>query len=174
MESAMLKAIAVFTGKSVERMLEEGGTSAWVLNPARAEEYDYVVCTRNVDWREGDEAHGSAFLVGKVSGVEKLPDERNRYLIRFGEYALTDLPNVWQGWRNPVRYSTLEELGIDLAKLEFRPMPQPTASTRTAAEAPEKGDGAAVGPSTIIDQAKAGIAAALGLKPSQIEITIRA
>ena len=28
-------------------------------------------------------------------------------------YALVDVPNAWKGDRNPVKYSTLEQLGID-------------------------------------------------------------
>lgn len=120
----MTPAIAVFTAKSRPRILAEGGTSAWKLRPQRASACDYAVCTRSgADWVEDDEPKGSAFMVGRISSIVDAPDNPGRHLVRFSEYANVDIPEVWQGWRNPVRYSSLEELGIDLDDLEFQPMP---------------------------------------------------
>ena len=120
----MTPVIAVFTAKSRERILTEGGTSAWKLHPRRAREYQYAVCTRSgADWVEDDKPKGSAFLVGRISAIADAPDNPGRHLIRFSDFANIDVPDVWQGWRNPVRYSSVEELGIDLDDLEFQPMP---------------------------------------------------
>ncbi len=43
------------------------------------------------------------------------------------------IPEKWGEWRNPVKYTTLEELGIDLDKLKFKPMPAPTKISDTSA-----------------------------------------
>ena len=50
-------------------------------------------------------------------------DNPDRYLVKMSEYAELNVPDVWQGWRNPIKYTTLEELGINLEGLDFRPMP---------------------------------------------------
>jgi hypothetical protein len=174
----MQKAVAVFTGKSASRILREGGTSSWVLDPTRAADCDYVVCTRSYkNWREGTEPKGSAFLVGKVSGVVRSPDRPNRYpyryLITMSEYALADIPDVWQGWRNPVRYTTMEDLGIDPAQLEFKPMSASSESRQPTSEAAAIPADESHDPLSI-EEAKAGLATTFGVAPSQIEIIIRA
>ena len=44
-------------------------------------------------------------------------------MIQISEYTTIQNPkNVWQGWRNPVKYSTLEEFDIDVSKLKFHPV----------------------------------------------------
>ena len=63
--------IAVFTARSPERIAREGGSQAWVLNPARAKLCSWLVCTQNRhnpdhEFSDATEAHGSAFLVGKI------------------------------------------------------------------------------------------------------------
>lgn len=121
----MNTAIAVFTFKGKDHILDDGGTSAWVLHPRRAAEFRYAVCTRSHrEGFEGPEPKGSAFLVGKISGIVNAPNDPGRFLIRFSEYAEVAIPEVWQGWRNPVRYTTLEDLGIAVDDLEFQPMPE--------------------------------------------------
>src|SRR5712691_13035034 len=52
------KAGVVFTAKSVDRILEEGGTSSWRLDRNHARHCTNAVCTRNAhaDWVEGTEA----------------------------------------------------------------------------------------------------------------------
>ena len=144
------------------------------LHNARGQRLTDVVCTRSgVDWREGTEPQGSAFLVGKVSGVVRSSDREDRYLIRMSGYALASVRDVWAGWRNPVRYTTMEDLGIDPAHLEFQPMPASSDGDQPAAEAATVATGEGRDPLTI-EQAKAGLATAFGVAPSQIEIIIRA
>jgi hypothetical protein len=127
-------ALIVFTAKTTPSILENGGTSSWVLSPASMRDVRYVVCTRNTD-REFDaecgprtEEHGSAFLVGKVSGLKvvKRHNNRNRYLVQMSEYARVSVPHFWTHDRNPTRYTdteTLRERGIDVNELEWLPMP---------------------------------------------------
>src|SRR5437763_7560121 len=123
------EALVVFTAKSEETLLRDGGTSSWRLDPRHARRCPYVVCTRNAraSWVEGDEPHHSAFLVGRISAVVPAePDdpEDDRFLVRFSHFAHINLPEVWKkGDRNPVRYATLEELGVDAASLQWEPMP---------------------------------------------------
>ena len=117
----------VFTAKSVERILTEGGTSSWRLDRNNARQCSYAVCTRNAhaDWVEGPEAHHSAFLVGKVKDVVPSAETQGRYVIEFSEFARVSIPDVWKGDRNPVKYAaSLEEAGINPSSLKWEAMPE--------------------------------------------------
>ena len=122
----------VFTGKSVNKILEMGGTASWRLNRNHAGRCTYVVCSRNSKpkYGEGGGTHGSAFLVGKVKSVVEVvkpgrDGRRSRYCIEMSEYAHVDVPHVWNGERNPVKYvATLQELGIEPDTLQWEPMPE--------------------------------------------------
>jgi hypothetical protein len=173
------EAIVVFTARSPARIIEEGGSQAWVLNPARAKLCKWLVCTQNRhnpdhEFSDATEPHGAAFLVGKVSGVHQSIEEKaeDRWVIEISDYALVNIPDVWQAWRNPVRYMSLDELGIDVATLKFEPMPKKQEEggrddARPAAAAP-----AAPGVMTIAEAKKA-LALTFGVSPDAVEITIR-
>src|ERR1700722_14640976 len=97
-----IKAILVFTGRDPERIIREGGSQAWALDPRRARECEYVVCTQNRnagDWASPTEPHGSAFLVGKTRKVVHSNErqEPNRYMIEFSDHARVNIPSVWKG-----------------------------------------------------------------------------
>jgi hypothetical protein len=165
--------IAVFTFKSLEHILRDGGSSSWVLDRKNARKCSYVVCMRNRHaYRpEGDEMHGSAFVVGKIADIvtTRDPEAKGRWLIQLSEYAAVNVPEAWRGWRNPVRYTTLEELGIEPGTLEFCLVPEPS---------PVRSEGKLEGPSAFtspltIEEAKSGLAATFGVSPEAIEITIR-
>jgi hypothetical protein len=165
--------IVVFTAKSVETLLEEGGTSSWRLDRNHARQCAFAVCTRNAyaDWVEGPEKHHSAFLIGKVKDVATTPKYQGRYLIQFSHYARVNIPDVWQGDRNPVKYSTMEELGIDPSTLKWEPMPETSNAPEKIREAAShKSNG--VQPLTM-REAKQGLALTFGVEPEAIEITIR-
>jgi hypothetical protein len=163
------KASVFFTAKSIGRILHEGGTSSWRLDRNHARQCPFAVCTRNAhaDWVEGQEAHRSAFLVGRVKDVVSSPKEEDRFLIQFSEYALVNIPDVWKGDRNPVKYSTLEEIGIDPSKLKWESMPEPIAIPES--ESPKTTQ---VGALTMAE-AKKGLSLTFGVAPEAIEITIR-
>jgi len=93
---------------------------------------------------------------------------KSRYLIQFSEFARLNIPEIWKGDRNPVKYDTLEELGIDLSTLRWEPMPASPESTPEVI--PLKGTD--VGPLTMAE-AKTGLALTFGVPPEAIEITIR-
>jgi hypothetical protein len=164
--------VVVFTAKSTERILNEGGTSAWKLSRNHARQCTYVLCTRNAnaDWVEGPEEHHVGFLMGKVKDVVPAPGAKDgRFLVQFSEYASVNLPGAWNGDRNPVSYSTLAEIGIDPTTLKWKPMPEPAIT--------DSSDGstslAASTPLTLFD-AKKGLSLTFGVSPEAIEITIRA
>ena len=164
--------LAVFTAKSVSTILNEGGTQAWVLDRANARRCSYAVLCRNTraEWGppkdKAPESHGSAFLVGRISDVVSATDRETRWKIVFDEYAEISIPGLWEGWRNPVKYTTLEKLGIDVEILDFKPMPAPQPDE--AEPAVPRG----AQPMTI-ERAKQELAATFGVKPGAIEITIR-
>ncbi len=125
------RAIILFTGESTDRILQEGGTRSWRIDLNEARRCNYVVCVQNAhtNWGDGHEPHPTAFLAGKVSEIVLTPPrpENNesqngpRYLIELGEYAHVTIPDCWpKGHQYPVHYSTLEMLGIDPARPEWK------------------------------------------------------
>ncbi|HEX7287662.1 MAG TPA: hypothetical protein VF532_15850 [Candidatus Angelobacter sp.] len=173
-------AIVLFTAKSVERILREGGTSSWRLDRNHARRCAYAVCTRNsnADWVEGTEEHHSAFLIGKVQEVvpctptpENNESPEKRYLIQFSEFARVKLPSIWKGDRNPVKYTSLESLGINPSSLKWEPMPESMSQPERNRQFP-KDDNLGIQPLTMAE-AKQGLALMFNVAPEAIEITIR-
>jgi hypothetical protein len=169
--------IVVFTARSPSRIISEGGSQAWVLNPVRAKLCKWLVCTQNLhnpdhEFSDATEPHGSAFLVGKISAITRSPEQgaEDRWIIEISEAARINVPDVWKHWRNPVRYLSLSELEIRVDDLEFEPVPggketQPAQQSQVAAPWP---------PATLtIPEAKKALAATFGVKPEAVEITIR-
>lgn len=157
------EAILVFTGRSVDRMIAEGGSSAWALNPARARTCKYIVCARNSHAKfttPGPEPHRSVFLVARLAHVTPAagPSEEGRYLLAFRDYALVQKLDVWRG-RNPVRYTTLERLGMNAATLDWNEMPATDAQPAVEASAALSGS---VPLASAIAEAEEGLVKALG------------
>jgi hypothetical protein len=72
-------------------------------------------------------------LLGRISAIR--PDEQ-RWPIAISEFVRISRPNLWGRRRNPVRYTTLAELEIDLDDLEWQRVPEGLASnSQTASEA---------------------------------------
>lgn len=161
-------AIAIYTGKPTETILEDGGSQAWVLDRKNALKAEYgVLCFNpNAEWSKGNVDHGAAFFIGKISGVTPSPIEPERSIVLFDEYAEVNLPDIWGGWRNPIKYTSLEDLGINLADVKFQPMPKKTTPSPESAVS-------TASQSLTIEAAKAGLALTFGVKPEAVEITIR-
>jgi hypothetical protein len=106
----------VFTARRPERVVSEGGSQAWVLNPARAKLCKWLVCKQNRRNPDASEPHDAAFLVGNITGIEPSSEEgaEDRWIIRISEAAWINKPEIWKHRRNPVRYMSLAELGIEL------------------------------------------------------------
>ena len=125
--------IVVFTATDPETIINEGGSRAWALDPRRAKECEYLVCTRNQNGssENPDETHGAAFLIGKIRNIVPSQEEKERFVIELSQHALVSLPGVWRkGDRNPVRYTTLDDLNIDPANFHFEDTPHPDLSPR--------------------------------------------
>ena len=149
----MNQAIQTFTENSFEDIVSQGGDYSWSLNQNRAKNYKFLVCCSSVGANRK-----SGFLVGKISGVEfHTVDEKgkDRLIIQISEVAVIDIPDLWPGNQNPVRYTSLEELGITLSDLKF----EKVSATRSH--------------SLTIAQAKAGLAENYGVSQDNIEIIIK-
>lgn len=161
-------AIAVYTGDPTETILEEGGSKSLKLNEENARKAQYcVLCFNpNSKWSKGNVDRGSAFLIGKILDVLPSPTLPERFIVLFDEYAEVNLPDIWGGWRYPIKYTSLEDLGIEIAELKFQPMPKkvdlkPNIAIQTGNN-----------PLTV-EAAKAGLALTFGVEPEAVEITIR-
>jgi hypothetical protein len=143
-------------------------------NTKRDEAADLLEDPAQIDDAPKTEAHQSAFLVGKISNIVLCPrhgdNKPQRYLIQFSEYARVTIPDAWKGDRNPVKYGTLKELGIDPSTLKWEPMPamEATAPVTTSKKVATN----TTGPLTMAE-AKKGLALTFGVPPDAIEITIR-
>ena len=168
--------LAIFTGKGTPVILEVGGSQSWVLdrNKARACKYAVLYFNEGAPWSTKGFAtpHHHAFLVGRISDVARSVETPDRWIVEFDEYAEVKDAGVWGGWRNPIRYTTLEELGIDESELDFKPMPAPNESPATAPD-PHTSRSGPEPMRLTIEAAKAGLAATYGVKPEAIEIIIR-
>jgi hypothetical protein len=168
-------ALVVFTSRGFTTILSEGGSQAWVLDPSRARKCAYLVCTQNrhdKEWGSPEDPHGAAFLVGKIDRVvpSVLLLGKRRWLVRISAYARISKPEVWEGLRNPVRYTTLRALGIDPAMLLFKPVSAPLPVAVPAARPSTYAED--VLPLTI-PEAKRGLAAGLAVSPDAIDIRVR-
>jgi hypothetical protein len=168
------EALVVFTAKSVEAILEVGGTQSWKLDRGHAKRCRYAILCRNAytDWGDGKEPHGAAFMIGRIADVVPTAENDGRWVVTFDQYARIDLPNIWKGWRNPVRYSTLKDLGVSLEGIQFQPMPLIDDDAKAKQDTfphPENGSEARL----TIAEAKQGLAKTFGVLPDAIEITIR-
>ncbi|WP_036520329.1 hypothetical protein [Nocardia sp. 348MFTsu5.1] len=158
-------AIVVFTAKSFDTIISEGGSGDWKLDAARAKKCEWLVCTQNAHnpepYADGNEPHGSAFLVGRISRISP-SDTAGRWKIEFSECARISQSDVWAGDRNPVRYTNISSLGIDLGGVNFKKMQSADAASAKTAPA-----------ALTIPQAKAGLAKTYGVDVDSIEIVIR-
>jgi hypothetical protein len=164
-------AIVVFTADTRDLILGKGGSGDWVVSAKKADGCKYIVCCRKPNWSNRKEGlpGRAAFLMGRVAGLRERPGSENgrdqmRYLIQMADYALLEKPGVWKdNVRNPVAYSTLDDLQIDLRGLKFKPMPAGADPTNDSLEAKHM----------TIAEAKKGLAETFGVTPEDIEITIR-
>ncbi len=121
----MPAAIVIFTARPLEEIVRDRASRDWRLDPARARQAEFLVCTQNrhnQGFRAPAAPHGAAFLIARIADVVPSWERPERWAIRFGEYLALNppIPGVWGksgNLRYPVWYTTLENLGIDLAQL---------------------------------------------------------
>lgn len=158
--------VMVLTSKSLETMQREGGSGNWAARRDRLKHARWVVAVRNrhSNWSQGDEEHGSAFLIGRVSGVIPAPpSEPDRFVITFDRYADLNIPNVWGHNRNPVTYTSLSEIGIDPDALEWKAFSVVSDSDEVLAGS---------NPTAVVELARAMIASALSINREAVNISI--
>lgn len=168
--------LMVFSGKGLNTMIKAGGCGDWKLDQDRARRRRYLVAVRNqhAPWSEMDVPHCVAWLVATVRDVVEASD--GRWCVRLDQYALINKPFPW-GSRNPVAYTRLDELEIEPGGLQWKAFPEPPEADGFGAVQPEaapSGSAATHVQPLTFEQAKKGLAAAMGIRPEQIEITIRA
>ena len=159
--------LTVFTFKSIETILEVGGTQSWSLDPNRAGRCRYVVCVRNRNRydAEGEEPHGQAFLIGRISKVVPSTQTTGRWLIRIDAYAQISVDDFWGGERNPVVYRSFKDLGLAEEALKFKAVPSPKGVETNTASVGYGG--------LTFDEARQGLAIRFGVPVDSVEITIR-
>ncbi len=165
--------VMVLTSKSFETMVAEGGSGNWKANEDSIRRCRWIVAVRNrhTDWSQGKEEHGTAFLIGKVVGVKPSAEHKDRLVIAFDRYASLNKPNAWpNGFRNPVCYTTLEDLGINSEELKWKEFP---GSSRAAVSSKEEAEPDRQLPSAVLEKAKLMIAASLSIAPSAVKISIQ-
>jgi hypothetical protein len=120
------RCLAVFTTETPVRILRDGGARGWRVNPARARDIPFLVCVHNHANPAGQvpgstQLHRAAFLAARISGVVPAAGDNrpHRWKICISDYVRVSVPDVWQGWPNPVKYSSLTQLGIDAGSLDF-------------------------------------------------------
>lgn len=159
----MSDVITVFTSKSVETIVADGGSQSWALDRARAARCDYLVACRNAHGDpEGSEPHRQAFLVGKVADVVASTETEGRFKILISDFVTVSWEDGWEeGRRNPVAYYKDSDFtGNDGRPIDFKALPF------------KKLDATPRGLS--IAEAKAGLAITFAVPESAIEVTIRA
>jgi hypothetical protein len=115
-------ALVVFTARPLDWIVSEHGSGNWRLDPARARNCEFLVCTQNchnTSFGAPAAEHRAGFLIGHISSVDPA-DEPDRWVVRIRDYVAINIPNIWAKsghLRYPVRYTTLDDLGISLGAL---------------------------------------------------------
>jgi hypothetical protein len=116
--------VIVFTGEPLETILEQRGSGQWRASAASLQHCSWLIATRNRHsrvWKVEDSiAHRAAFLIGHISEPRPSEKEPGRQVIGIDRYAEIEVANIWPGNQNPVAYSTLETLAVDLKTLDWR------------------------------------------------------
>jgi hypothetical protein len=120
------RCLAVFTTETPVRILREGGSRGWRVNPARARTIPYLVCVHNHANPAGQvpgstQVHRAVFLVARIGGVVPAAGDNrpHRWKICISGFVRHSVPDVWRGWPNPVKYTSLDQLGIVVGELDF-------------------------------------------------------
>jgi len=116
-------------------------------------------------------------MVGKISDVVPSKDDPgNRWKICISDYSIHTVMDAWKGWRNPVRYTTLEEMGINLDELKFHPVTDAQRDLGVSVDQQDQRETpkeiGSVTPLSMAD-AKPRLAAYYSVPPDAIEIVIR-
>lgn len=168
--------LTLFTYHGKSEILKKGFIGNWRLNKDRAKKCTYAVCVQlHGSWGKPENKANQPFLIVKISDISiypnSNPEESIRYRIHFEEYAEIHTDKKIAGSANPVVYwneKDAEQLGIDdINAIEF------TNIINNILQ--EHGDSTPPPPhndTLTIPEAKRRLALTLGVKESDITITI--
>jgi hypothetical protein len=142
------RALLVFTVEGPDS-IRRNGSGYWPINRDRAKEYEYVVFCQNKNLSDRNRGvwdhatathnHGDAFLVGRLVEVVSSDEAKGRYEFKLSEVAEIEPRKLWYGDRFPVKYEgTLEGYGLDLATLQFVPVPTEPPAAMSEMSGPAK------------------------------------
>jgi len=94
-------------------------------------------------------------------------------MIVISEFARIDIPALWANWRNPVKYLSFSELGINLRSLKFKAVPASEVTEAPTQKSSPAAPTSAPAQMLTIAEAKKALALTFGVKPDAIEITVR-
>ena len=119
-------AVVLFTWELFSEVIHNKKTGHWRLKPKKVLDSKYVVlCQNRPKWKGKCECrypHRAAFMIGKIKDVHPSQDPKypDRYEIMLNEWAQIHKEEIWPGHRNPVWYTQLNEIGINLSELRFK------------------------------------------------------
>ena len=90
-------------------------------------------------------------------------------MIKVDAWSEISVPDAWKGWRYPVHYTTLEEMGIDINTITLTAFPEIPPGGKTYDNTED--DELEIRPLSVAE-AKAGLAAKFKISPEAIKITI--
>lgn len=135
-----MNTVKVLTSRSIETMLQMGGSGDWKADKNKLSACRYIINVRNrKTGGTGGVAHGTAFMIGKISGVT--PSYDGRYVVNISEYAEINIPGMWDGNQNPVAYINIEDIkNLDPDKLEWKKfeLPEKFKKEKENEKKPEK------------------------------------
>lgn len=181
----MSHTVGILTCKSLEDIIEAGGSGWWKIDPAKVKAAGKVLIMHNAHDKRapGDPSlHGKPLILATVADVHR--DEDGRYLIQFSEFAeVTSEGFSWPGYRNPVTYLNDDEVMRHLQVGEWQEMPSvPFAqaqNVRQAWDAQHQPSAKQSMPAQrsfgqILEHHRAQIASELGVDFDAVRITVEA
>lgn len=171
-----LDTLLIYTSDPLEDCLAANNSAAWRLDQKRASGARYLILARKDPHR--GHGHRAGFMIAKITGIVPRIEEGaaadGRLAITFDEYAEIDVRDAWNPANQyPVQYISAASLLAEPPEaLDFKPVPAkslPWSYSRRVQSQPK--------PSAkrlTIAEAKEGLAANFGCRPSDIEISVRA
>lgn len=172
--------VVVFTGKDLNIMHTEGGSGHWHAKTDRINDAEYLIAVRNrrEKWAVKDLEHGTGFLIAKITGCFRSPENYDRNVITFDQYAEISIPKAWKmltdGQRYPVAYLEAQDaflrIGIEPELLEWKRFEASERPQQQLNQVEEKVEILTL--NEAVDRAKKFISKAAGVDESSISITI--
>jgi hypothetical protein len=161
----MIPAFRIITRDSSQRMIEASNTAAWFAKEETIRGGEYFVCVRP-QTRE-------PFFIARIERYEPVPESgHNRWALFFNDYAEisgSEL-DLSESSKNPfVRFDLEDALKVPLGSIEWKHVGERSRRWSFSND----GESSTALSNLSIQEAKRLLASSLGVRPDQIEITIR-